>query len=56
MKKKKKKKIKNKIKSQEPSLEQQHEEASSTFDLYRRAMLALKMRQEQRKQTSAIAP
>lgn len=56
MKKKKKKKIKKKIKSQEPSLEQQHEEASSTFDLYRRAMLALKMSQEQRKQTSAIAP
>ncbi|XP_059715681.1 ADP-ribosylation factor-like protein 13A [Haemorhous mexicanus] len=56
MKKKKKKKIKNKIKSRDPSLEQQHEEVSSTFDLYRRAMLALKMRQEQRKQPSAIAP
>ncbi|XP_053812090.1 ADP-ribosylation factor-like protein 13A [Vidua chalybeata] len=56
MKKKKKKKIKNKIKSREPSLEQQHEEISSTFDLYRRAMLALKMRQEQRKQPSAVAP
>ncbi|XP_041252631.1 ADP-ribosylation factor-like protein 13A [Onychostruthus taczanowskii] len=56
MKKKKKKKIKNKIKSREPSLEQQREEVSSTFDLYRRAMLALKMRQEQRKQPSAIAP
>ncbi|XP_054145420.1 ADP-ribosylation factor-like protein 13A [Melozone crissalis] len=55
-KKKKKKKIKNKIKSREPSLEQQREEVSSTFDLYRRAMLALKMRQEQRKQPSAIAP
>ncbi|XP_057252636.1 ADP-ribosylation factor-like protein 13A [Pezoporus wallicus] len=56
MKKKKKKKIKNKIKSQDPAVEQQHEEVSSTFDLYRRAMLALKMRQEQRKQPSAIAP
>lgn len=56
MKKKKKKKIKNKIKSQEPAAEQQREEVSSTFDLYRRAMLALKMRQEQRKQPSAIAP
>ncbi|KAL9837413.1 ADP-ribosylation factor-like protein 13A [Geothlypis trichas] len=56
MKKKKKKKIKNKIKSREASLEQQREEVSSTFDLYRRAMLALKMRQEQRKQPSAIAP
>ncbi|XP_068553108.1 ADP-ribosylation factor-like protein 13A [Anas acuta] len=56
MKKKKKKKIKNKIKSQEPAVEQQREEVSSTFDLYRRAMLALKMRQEQRKQPSAIAP
>uniref|UniRef100_A0A669PJF5 ADP ribosylation factor like GTPase 13A n=1 Tax=Phasianus colchicus TaxID=9054 RepID=A0A669PJF5_PHACC len=56
MKKKKKKKIKNKIKSQEPVMEQQQEEVSSTFDLYRRAMLALKMRQEQRKQPSAIAP
>ncbi|XP_064282448.1 ADP-ribosylation factor-like protein 13A [Passer domesticus] len=56
MKKKKKKKIKNKIKSREPSLEQQREEVSSTFDLYRRAMLALRMRQEQRKQPSAIAP
>ncbi|XP_057888907.1 ADP-ribosylation factor-like protein 13A [Melospiza georgiana] len=56
MKKKKKKKIKNKIKSREPSLEQQREEVSSTFDLYRRAMLALKMRQQQRKQPSAIAP
>ncbi|XP_077042061.1 ADP-ribosylation factor-like protein 13A [Agelaius phoeniceus] len=56
MKKKKKKKIKNKIKSRESSLEQQREEVSSTFDLYRRAMLALKMRQEQRKQPSAIAP
>ncbi|XP_065585885.1 ADP-ribosylation factor-like protein 13A [Cyrtonyx montezumae] len=56
MKKKKKKKIKNKIKSQEPAMEQQREEVSSTFDLYRRAMLALKMRQEQRKQPSAIAP
>ncbi|KAM7043249.1 ADP-ribosylation factor-like protein 13A [Acridotheres tristis] len=50
VKKKKKKKIKNKIKSREPSLEQQREEVSSTFDLYRRAMLALRMRQEQRKQ------
>ncbi|KFO76178.1 ADP-ribosylation factor-like 13A, partial [Cuculus canorus] len=50
MKKKKKKKIKNKIKSQDPAMEQQREEVSSTFDLYRRAMLALKMRQEQRKQ------
>ncbi|KAM9537903.1 ADP-ribosylation factor-like protein 13A isoform 1-T1 [Guaruba guarouba] len=56
VKKKKKKKIKNKIKSQDPAVEQQHEELSSTFDLYRRAMLALKMRQEQRKQPSAIAP
>lgn len=56
MKKKKKKKIKNKIKSQEPVVEQQQEEVSSTFDLYRRAMLALKMRQEQRKQPCAIAP
>ncbi|OXB79455.1 UNVERIFIED_CONTAM: hypothetical protein H355_008350 [Colinus virginianus] len=56
MKKKKKKKIKNKIKSQEPVMEQQREEVSSTFDLYRRAMLALKMWQEQRKQPSAIAP
>ncbi|KAK2545395.1 Arl13a [Columba livia] len=56
MKKKKKKKIKNKIKSQEPAAEQQHEEVSSTFDLYRRAMLALKMRQEQRKQQSTIVP
>ncbi|XP_063202905.1 ADP-ribosylation factor-like protein 13A [Chroicocephalus ridibundus] len=56
MKKKKKKKIKNKIKSQEPAVEQQHEEVSSTFDLYRRAMLALKMRQEQRKQQSTIVP
>ncbi|XP_071669443.1 uncharacterized protein [Patagioenas fasciata] len=55
-KKKKKKKIKNKIKSQEPAAEQQHEEVSSTFDLYRRAMLALKMRQEQRKQQSTIVP
>ncbi|KAI6078247.1 ADP-ribosylation factor-like protein 13A isoform X1 [Aix galericulata] len=55
-KKKKKKKIKNKIKSQEPAMEQQREEVSSTFDLYRRAMLALKMRQEQRKQPAAIAP
>ncbi|XP_031449789.1 ADP-ribosylation factor-like protein 13A [Phasianus colchicus] len=53
MKKKKKKKIKNKIKSQEPVMEQQQEEVSN---LYRRAMLALKMRQEQRKQPSAIAP
>ncbi|XP_041572215.2 ADP-ribosylation factor-like protein 13A, partial [Taeniopygia guttata] len=56
MKKKKKKKIKSKIKSREPSLEQQREEISSTFDLYRRAMLALKMRQQKRKQPSAIAP
>ncbi|XP_074004407.1 ADP-ribosylation factor-like protein 13A [Numenius arquata] len=56
MKKKKKKKIKNKIKSQEPAVEQQREEVSSTFDLYRRAMLALKMRQEQRKQQSTIVP
>ncbi|KAM7094946.1 ADP-ribosylation factor-like protein 13A [Ciconia maguari] len=56
IKKKKKKKIKNKIKSQEPAVEQQREEVSSTFDLYRRAMLALKMRQEQRKQQSAIVP
>ncbi|XP_072733470.1 ADP-ribosylation factor-like protein 13A [Ciconia boyciana] len=56
LKKKKKKKIKNKIKSQEPAVEQQREEVSSTFDLYRRAMLALKMRQEQRKQQSAIVP
>ncbi|KAM6353427.1 ADP-ribosylation factor-like protein 13A [Alca torda] len=56
MKKKKKKKIKNKIKSQEPAAEQQHEDVSSTFDLYRRAMLALKMRQEQRKQQSTIVP
>ncbi|XP_069723574.1 ADP-ribosylation factor-like protein 13A [Phaenicophaeus curvirostris] len=56
MKKKKKKKIKNKIKSQDPAMEQQREEVSSTFDLYRRAMLALKMRQEQRKQQSAIVP
>ncbi|XP_075619047.1 ADP-ribosylation factor-like protein 13A [Balearica regulorum gibbericeps] len=56
MKKRKKKKIKNKIKSQEPAVEQQREEVSSTFDLYRRAMLALKMRQEQRKQQSAIVP
>ncbi|XP_009463659.1 PREDICTED: ADP-ribosylation factor-like protein 13A [Nipponia nippon] len=48
MKKKKKKKIKNKIKSQEPAMEQQY--------LYRRVMLALKMRQEQRKQQSAIVP
>ncbi|XP_029853288.1 ADP-ribosylation factor-like protein 13A isoform X2 [Aquila chrysaetos chrysaetos] len=55
-KKKKKKKIKNKIKSQEPAVEPQHEEVSSTFDLYRRAMLALKVRQEQRKQQSAIVP
>ncbi|KAM6381729.1 ADP-ribosylation factor-like protein 13A [Pluvialis apricaria] len=55
-KKKKKKKIKNKIKSQEPAVEQQREEVSSTFDLYRRAMLALKMRQEQRKQQSTIVP
>ncbi|KAM9227025.1 ADP-ribosylation factor-like protein 13A [Leptosomus discolor] len=54
MKKKKKKKIKNKIKSQEPAVEQQCEEVSSTFDLYRRAMLALKMRQEQRKQQPTI--
>ncbi|CAM9376158.1 unnamed protein product [Bubo scandiacus] len=56
MKKKKKKKIKNKIKNQEPAVEQQREEVSSTFDLYRQAILALKMRQEQRKQPSAIAP
>ncbi|KAM6061312.1 ADP-ribosylation factor-like protein 13A [Chlamydotis macqueenii] len=56
MKKKKKKKIKNKIKSQEPAVEQQHEAVSSTFDLYRRAMLALKMRQEQRKQQPVIVP
>ncbi|XP_052669952.1 ADP-ribosylation factor-like protein 13A isoform X3 [Harpia harpyja] len=55
-KKKKKKKIKNKIKSQEPAVEPQCEEVSSTFDLYRRAMLALKVRQEQRKQQSAIVP
>ncbi|XP_074910065.1 ADP-ribosylation factor-like protein 13A [Buteo buteo] len=55
-KKKKKKKIKNKIKSQEPAVEPQREEVSSTFDLYRRAMLALKVRQEQRKQQSAIVP
>ncbi|XP_064374012.1 ADP-ribosylation factor-like protein 13A [Dromaius novaehollandiae] len=56
VKKKKKKKIQNKIKSQESALEQQREAVSSTFDLYRRAMLALKMRQEQRKQPTAIAP
>ncbi|XP_069667586.1 ADP-ribosylation factor-like protein 13A isoform X2 [Haliaeetus albicilla] len=55
-KKKKKKKIKNKIKLQEPAVEPQREEVSSTFDLYRRAMLALKVRQEQRKQQSAIVP
>ncbi|XP_044885745.1 ADP-ribosylation factor-like protein 13A isoform X3 [Mauremys mutica] len=54
--KKKKKKIKNKIKSQESSLEPQNEGISGTFDLYRRAMLALKMRQEWRKQPSAITP
>ncbi|XP_048720234.1 ADP-ribosylation factor-like protein 13A isoform X3 [Caretta caretta] len=52
--KKKKKKIKNKIKSQESSLEPQNEGISGTFDLYRRAMLALKMRQERRKQPSAV--
>jgi len=34
MKKKKKKKIKNKIKSQEPVVEQQQEEVSSTFGWY----------------------
>lgn len=34
MKKKKKKKIKNKIKSQEPAMEQQPEEVSSTFGWY----------------------
>ncbi|XP_067404505.1 ADP-ribosylation factor-like protein 13A [Emydura macquarii macquarii] len=54
--KKKKKKIKNKIKSQESSLEPRNEGISGTFDLYRRAMLALKMRQEQRKQPSAVTP
>ncbi|KAM9274108.1 ADP-ribosylation factor-like protein 13A [Morus bassanus] len=56
VKKKKKKKIKNKIRSQEPAMEQQCEEVSGTFDLYRRVMLALKVRQEQRKQQSAIVP
>ncbi|XP_025063251.1 ADP-ribosylation factor-like protein 13A [Alligator sinensis] len=54
--KKKKKKIKNKIKSQQSSLEPWTEDISSTFDLYRRAMLALKMRQEQRKQLAAVTP
>ncbi|XP_062441022.1 ADP-ribosylation factor-like protein 13A [Rhea pennata] len=55
-KKKKRKKTRNKVKSQESALEQQCEAVSSTFDLYRRVMLALKMRQEQRKQPAAIAP
>ncbi|XP_059588703.1 ADP-ribosylation factor-like protein 13A isoform X3 [Alligator mississippiensis] len=54
--KKKKKKIKNKIKSQQSSLEPWTEDISSTFDLYRRAVLALKMRQEQRKQLAAVTP
>ncbi|XP_025034457.2 ADP-ribosylation factor-like protein 13A isoform X1 [Pelodiscus sinensis] len=53
---KKKKKIKNKIKSQESSLEPRNEGTSGTFDLYRRAMLALKMRQERRKLPSAVTP
>ncbi|XP_074864160.1 ADP-ribosylation factor-like protein 13A [Carettochelys insculpta] len=54
--KKKKKNIKNKVKSQESSLEPQKAGMSGTFDLYRRAMLALKMRQERRKQPSAVTP
>lgn len=42
MKKKKKKKIKNKIKSQEPAVEQQREEVSSTFGWYFPGQILLK--------------
>uniref|UniRef100_A0ACB8FWY4 Uncharacterized protein n=1 Tax=Sphaerodactylus townsendi TaxID=933632 RepID=A0ACB8FWY4_9SAUR len=44
--KKKNKTLKNKIKSKEQAETQRNENLSSTFDLYRRAMLALKMQQE----------
>lgn len=42
MKKKKKKKIKNKIKSQEPAVEQQREDVSSTFGWYFPGQILLK--------------
>ncbi|XP_053129597.1 ADP-ribosylation factor-like protein 13A isoform X11 [Hemicordylus capensis] len=54
--KKKNKMLKNKIKSQEASQTQPDENPSGTFDLYRRAMLVLKMQQERRKPPSAAAP
>ncbi|XP_042335318.1 ADP-ribosylation factor-like protein 13A [Sceloporus undulatus] len=54
--KKKHKMLKNKIKSEETSPAQPNENLSSTFDLYRRAMLALKMQQGSQKSPSAANP
>ncbi|XP_062997813.1 ADP-ribosylation factor-like protein 13A [Elgaria multicarinata webbii] len=54
--KKKNKILKNKIKTQESSQSQPNENLSSTFDLYRRAMLALKRQQEGRKPQSTDTP
>nr|XP_020657780.1 ADP-ribosylation factor-like protein 13A [Pogona vitticeps] len=45
--KKKNKILKNKIQSQEAFQTQQNETVSGTFDLYRRAMMALKMKQQE---------
>ncbi|XP_028571748.2 ADP-ribosylation factor-like protein 13A [Podarcis muralis] len=54
--KKKNKRLKNKVKSQESSQTQPNEHLSSTFDLYRRAMLALKMQPQGRKPQSTTTP
>ncbi|XP_054852871.1 ADP-ribosylation factor-like protein 13A [Eublepharis macularius] len=51
--KKRKKMLKNKIKTKEQTETRPNENISSTFDLYRRAMLALKMQQEGQKTHSA---
>ncbi|XP_069069407.1 ADP-ribosylation factor-like protein 13A isoform X1 [Pleurodeles waltl] len=53
---KKKMPVKNKIKSQDTTSNMTNGDLSSTFDLYRKAMLTLKRRQQQQSHPSNISP
>ncbi|XP_069469108.1 ADP-ribosylation factor-like protein 13A [Ambystoma mexicanum] len=53
---KKKMPVKNKIKNQETASNMPNSDLSSTFDLYRKAMLTLKMRQQQKRPPSDVSP
>ncbi|XP_078542033.1 ADP-ribosylation factor-like protein 13A isoform X2 [Lissotriton helveticus] len=53
---KKKMPVKNKIKSQETTSNMTNGDLSSTFDLYRKAMLTLKLRQQHQRHPSNVSP